>query len=211
MVVYRDKNAITKLTFSDGSSENITNENHSFLVAMIKIPAMNMLRALLRDGIYDGIGAFKNILRFIGLQNIAPANIFKDIVDKKFGGPFINISDTPLNWTLRSLSGVPPRYNGERIFDSELINRIRDLYFSTKHIFNITKSIRINIAIQSNKFWNPRHIRTSFLHFYMPQEFVGYSPFIWYKIDGHLSNTVKRVQDLFPGIFYESYNYYWNK
>lgn len=212
LVVYRDENAITRLTFSDGSSMNITDENHSFLVAMIKIPAMSMLRGLLRNGIYDGIAAFRRFFLFLGRPDILPANIFKSIVKDKFGRLFIDISNRTLNHTLRLLSGVPPRYNGEQMFDFELINRLRDFYFRKNHsIYNITRNFRIKRAMNSAERWNSKKIRTSFYHFYMPQEFIGYSPFIWWKTNGSFSKTVKKVQDLLPDIFYERYNYYWTK
>lgn len=162
---YCDENAKTNISVLSKSGEWIDKEpitgNHEITFLMFKIPVLNILKNLLADGIIDGIQVKKQFYNNILKRSETPiVFILKSIRDKIFGGPLINLTTDQRNLS-RDLSGVPPRYKGDQIFNSlnlsSLINfseQLEDYFPLISTILNKTIN-NLTLVIEGFKVNNP--------------------------------------------------------
>jgi hypothetical protein len=225
LCIYCDENAktvISKLN-SSGKWENITDPivgNHSIIIGMIKMPSIGMLRNLIDDGIIDGIQPvqqfFTNWFGLIGLQNFSAAGIIRWIRDKiifkdtRFEGGIIDINNSSTVKLLKAMTGVPPRYKGGPILNETLVNCIWNFSWEYFPLFTkifgefLQSQIRYNLIYYSGYIWNNFPLRTSFLHLAMPQQLLGFSPFIWWTKSPKILPIVNCLQKkILEGIFYD--------
>ena len=205
-IVYSDKNANTTITIRGEDKPFYKNGSHSLLVGMLKIPAMNLLRQLLDDGLIDGNQLFRRYCNIaFGLPKPPIALVLSRIVEKIFGGPIVDVPDSTLEF-LRVLHGIEPRYNGSQIFDFPMINYLRDKLmesFPRLAPIIINQSRFFPFLFFSGLFWNRVPVRSSFLHFEMPQKLEGYTHFVWLSKQPVLLPFVKCVQNFIPDVFYD--------
>jgi len=180
---YCDENAKTIISVINDSGEwydkEIVTGNHEITFFMFKIPVLNILRNLLADGLIDGIQPIRQFIEnILHLKGVLPpgAFILTKIRDFIFKGPLINYSKQNLSF-LRDLSGVPPRYKGDQIFNSlnlsSLLNFSEQLedYFPlistslNRTINNLISAIevfKVNNPIMSNFIGNTTNDITNF-------------------------------------------------
>lgn len=218
LLVYNDTKAITNITYFNWTTKNFSyhniSGNHSLLLGMFKIPSMNLLKQLLIGGVIDGIQPVQHFAKGLGLVNLTPAGILRGIVgrinNRIFGkpDPIINITKKETKDFLRALNGVPPRYQNYDIpiLNGTRINRWRDWFeenFPGMSNRLINKTLRYLVILLPGYFWNRMPIRTSFLHLEMPQQLLGYTPFVVCGKTQRLEKIVGKIQNLIPDIFYD--------
>jgi len=207
LVVYNDSKAITNITVNGERLDPITG-NHSFLMGMLKIPSIGPLRSLLKNGVIDGIQAWQQLCVTYGVFKgyLSPAGILRWIRDKTIGKPVINLSDwkwrgEEVDEYLKALGGVPPRYQNYniKILNGTRLNRWRDFFeenFPKMSEQIINKTLRYLVVLLPGYFWNRMPIRTSFLHLEMPQQLLGYTPFVIWGETSKLKKIVECLQFL---------------
>lgn len=212
LLVYNDTKAITNIRYFNWTTKNYSYHNisgdHSLLLGMFKIPAIGPFRHLLKNGLIDGIQPVQQFLSKHGLANLSPAGILRWIRNLIIGGPIIDTRNTSFDKFLRAFGGVPPRYQNTNspIFNGTYINYCRDK-FEGNHPFLadliLNQTIRYSFVLYPGYFWNRMPIRTSFLHLEMPQQLLGYTPFVVCGKTHRLEKIVGKIQNLIPDIFYD--------
>ena len=215
LIVYNDSRANTTIERQNREPIYI-NGSHSLLLGMIKIPSINLLRQLLSGGIIDGIQPIQQLFGKVGLQKYTFAGFLRRVRDYIIDEPIIDISNKTrypdLVELFKTLSGIPPRYKGGPILNFSYVNYtwhlIEEIFPSFRGLilyYIIKDIIRYDFVLIPGFIWNRSPIRTSFFHFEMPQQLLGFTPFVLYSKPPprFLHRFVQGIQLLIPNIFHE--------
>jgi len=178
---YWDQNATTVITPVNGEKNHTITGDHSFFIVFLKIPAMNLLRQLLKDGILDGLQGWQQ-----KFGDLSFAGFLRHIRNSLIGGPIKWVKNETLDF-LKTLSGVVPRYDN---WYTPILNippfkeKIEDFQNSDTLLSNLTTEFILTklrylfFMLLPGMFWNRSPIRMSFLHPIIPQKLLGYTPFV---------------------------------